>query len=98
MGLVYTTVGSLKDAKRLAKSLLDAKLAGCVVWLPAGSSYVWKGKRKVAHEYVVLCKTTTRKLAALKKRVARIHPYDVPCILSTTADANSPYAAWLALT
>jgi hypothetical protein len=42
-GIVYTTVGSLDDAKLLARALVDAKMAACVQLKDIVSIYAWGG-------------------------------------------------------
>jgi periplasmic divalent cation tolerance protein len=96
--IVLVTVASLREGRRIAKSLVKQKLAACVNILlsPVNSIYRWKEKVEVTHEYFLVIKTTAKGYAALEKEVLRLHSYDVPEIVVLTVLGGSPeYLAWL---
>src|SRR3989344_1197630 len=88
ISLIYTTVTAEKWARKISAFLVEKHLAGCVVTFPARSTYRWKGKVVNEKEYIVLAKTTKRKVAKLVAAVSKIHPYEVPCIIELSARAN----------
>jgi uncharacterized protein involved in tolerance to divalent cations len=94
---VHVTAPDRDTADRLARLLVDERLAGCVQVLPGvTSTYRWEGAVETADEVLLLAKTTTAALAALVARVEREHPYDVPEVLAVpVVTASEPYAAWL---
>jgi periplasmic divalent cation tolerance protein len=96
--IVLVTVESLREARRIANSLVKKKLAACVniVLSPVTSIYRWKEKVEVAHEYFLVIKTTTRGYPALEKEIARLHSYEVPEIIALPIAAGLPeYLKWL---
>lgn len=96
--LVLVTCGSAKEAKKIAEVLVRKRLAACVNVLtsPVQSIYRWEGKIETAKEYLLLIKTSRRRLAALEKEIRRLHSYDVPEIIALPIVAGSkPYLKWL---
>lgn len=86
------------EAPRLARALVDERLAACVQTLPGvTSTYRWQGGVETADEVLLLAKTTTDRFRELVARVTRLHPYDVPEIVAVPlTHLSEPYAAWLA--
>lgn len=91
-----TTVASREDAERLARALLDRRLAACVQ-LDAGvqSHYRWKGESCADTEVRLTIKSLPQKLAALQDFMAEQHPYEVPQLLWQTMAASAAYADWV---
>jgi periplasmic divalent cation tolerance protein len=96
--LVLTTVETRGQALKLARTLLAEQRCGCVSILPGVQSlYRWKGRVEKAAELLLLIKTTRSKLAGLERRLAELHPYEVPEILAMAPiRVGSAYGAWLA--
>ena len=97
--LVLVTCGSRREASRIAKALVAKRLAACVNILtaPVESVYRWKGKVDKAREFLLLIKSSRRRLAALRAEVERMHSYDVPEFIAVPIAAGSPrYLSWLA--
>ena len=96
--IVQVTCGSRTEGRKIAKSVVGKHLAACVnvVSVPVESVYRWKGKVETAKEFLMVIKTTTRKLKALETEVSRLHSYDVPefLVLGVTGGSNK-YLAWL---
>jgi len=96
--IVLVTCGTLKEARRIARSVVRKRLAACVnvILSPAESFYWWKGKLEKAREYLLVMKTTAKRLAELEKEVKRLHSYDVPEFIALSIVAgSSDYLAWL---
>lgn len=96
MILVLITIPK-KDAKRVARVLLDKHLSACVNIIESVSSlFLWQGKIDTARESLLVVKTTDSLFKELEKEVATIHPYDVPEIIGFKVDkVNKPYYDWL---
>jgi periplasmic divalent cation tolerance protein len=76
------TCSSRAEARRLAKALLDAKLAACVNVLDGVEShYWWHGKLEQAKETMLLIKTTKAKTSAVTKAIKTAHSYEVPEVI-----------------
>src|SRR5258705_4773390 len=78
--LVLVTCASTGEARRIARSVVEARLAACVNILPGAvtSIYRWKGKVESGRERLLLIKTSRKRLAKLRATITRIHSYDMP--------------------
>ncbi len=77
---VVTTVGDKKEARRLARALVEAKLAACAQIEKIDSVYAWKGKIEYGKEYRVLFKTTEARYVAVESAIREMHSYELPAI------------------
>ena len=96
--VVLVTCASLREARRIARSVVDDRLAACVNILgtPVESVYRWKGKVETAREFLLLIKTTRSHLRALEKQIKKLHSYAVPEFLALpVAEGSRAYLAWL---
>jgi periplasmic divalent cation tolerance protein len=96
--VVLVTCETLVEAKRIARAAVEAKLAACVnvVLSPVESIYRWKGKVEVSREYLLVMKSTARRLRKLERLVRSRHSYDVPEFLVLPVVSGSrEYLAWL---
>jgi periplasmic divalent cation tolerance protein len=95
--LVWTTLGADADARNLADTLVNERLAACVtVQAPMDSVYRWRGSVEHERERQILIKTTTERVSALAARVRELHPYELPEFLVTPILSGSDgYLAWL---
>ena len=98
VALVYTLFGSHEAAERIARQLIEERLAACANILGGATSlYEWNGVLETAAEVPVLFKTVPSRRDALMARIAELHDYDVPAILAIPVDAaDSGFAKWLA--
>ena len=94
---VITTAGTKADAQRIARALVEKRLAGCVqVVGPITSTYWWQGEVETAEEWLCLIKTRADLYEQLEAAVKEVHPYDVPEILAVPVVAGSrDYLDWL---
>ena len=96
--VVLVTCGSRTEAQRIASEIVTRRLAACanILEMPVGSIYRWKGKVEKAREFLLLIKTSARRLPALEAEVRRQHSYDVPEFIALPIVAGSrAYLAWL---
>lgn len=95
--LVLTTLEKKQDAQRIAKTLVQERLAACVSLLaPVQSYYRWEGKLQKSQEWMLLIKTDSRSFNKLKQRIEAIHPYKCPEIIAMAANqVNALYYKWL---
>lgn len=95
--IVFTTVAKKNDAVKIAKILLQKKLAACVTTLPSAESrYVWKRKLCVEKEFVLMIKTLEKNFSQLEKALQAIHPYECPEIVGVPVKKILPaYGEWL---
>src|SRR5262245_66330135 len=96
--IVLVTCGSRQEAKKIAKAVVEARLAACVnvISAPVESIYRWKGKLEIAKEVLLIMKTTTNRLKQLEKEVSRLHSYQVPELLVLpVVGEGKAYLDWL---
>ncbi|MEL1265490.1 divalent-cation tolerance protein CutA [Pseudoxanthomonas putridarboris] len=95
--LVLSTCPDDATAQRLARTLVEERLAACVSALPGVvSTYRWQGRVEQAGEVQLLIKTTADRLDALTARLGELHPYELPEILAVEADGLPAYLGWVA--
>ncbi len=64
------------------------------MFLQGNSLFWWKGKIDRARETILLAKTPKSMEVKARKELEKIHPYEVPCVLTLAADANTEYLKW----
>jgi periplasmic divalent cation tolerance protein len=96
MPTVYITAPP-DAAGRLARELVEERLAACVNRVDCASTYRWDGTIHEDDEVILLAKTTADSYAALVEHVEASHPYEVPCIERFEEDdVFPPFAEWRA--
>jgi periplasmic divalent cation tolerance protein len=95
---VYATFGSEDEARRIARTLVEERLAACANILGACRSiYRWEGAIEEADEIAALFKTRSETAERLIARLAELHSYDVPAAVVWPIESALPvYAAWVA--
>jgi periplasmic divalent cation tolerance protein len=95
--LVISTCAAEADAERLARALLDARLAACVNVVPGVRSfYHWKGEIESAAEFMLIIKTSRDLFPVLLAEIEKLHPYEVPELLALPVLAGAEnYLSWL---
>jgi periplasmic divalent cation tolerance protein len=96
--VVLVTCTSAKEARRIARVLVDRKLAACVSILqpPVVSVYQWKKRIQFAREVLLVIKTSGARFVDLEREVKRLHGYKIPEIIALPIIRGSrDYLAWL---
>ncbi|MDQ6704869.1 MAG: divalent-cation tolerance protein CutA [Acidobacteriota bacterium] len=95
--VVLNTCGSSEEAERIARRLVDERLAACVnVLAPTRSFYRWKGVVEDASEWLLVIKTSRDRFEALRAALEAAHSYELPEILAIPVVDGSPnYLNWL---
>ncbi len=95
--VILCTCSGAEEAGRLARSLVEARLAACVNVLPQVRSYYrWQGVLESSDECLLVIKSSRRLFDALRAHLAGLHSYEVPEILALPIAAGSDsYLAWL---
>src|SRR3954454_12622467 len=75
--LAFVTAPDLKTARKLARAVLEPKLAACVNIIPkVESHYWWEGKLAKGSELLLVIKTTGSRVKVLQAAILKAHPYD----------------------
>ncbi len=94
--VVMTTTEKKEDARKIARTLVEERLAACVQIIPMESFYRWKGKVENSREFLCLIKTGESVYEALEKRLREIHPYELPEIIALPVSAGlKEYLSWV---
>ncbi len=96
--LVLTTVPNEEVGRRIARTLVEERLAACVNVSPAVTSFYWWDKKLVEdRELILLIKTKALLLERLESRLKELHPYEVPEFIALPiASGSRDYLGWLA--
>lgn len=95
--LVITNLPDRDSAGKLARSLIEKRLAACVNILPPCKSvYRWQGKTEDTEEFPMLIKSTSERYPALEAAIRAAHPYELPEIIAVPFAAGLPaYLEWV---
>ncbi|HZU44362.1 MAG TPA: divalent-cation tolerance protein CutA [Terriglobales bacterium] len=95
--VVITTCGSEEEAQKIARELVERRVAACVnIASPIHSIYHWQGKIESATEWLLLVKTTAEKFDAVRDAIQDLHSYDLPeCIMVSIEDGSQEYLDWI---
>ncbi len=95
--IVLSTAGSEEEARKIARQLVERKLAACVNIVPQIESiYRWQGKVEEAREWLLLIKTTAERFPAVRDALRELHSYDLPeCVAIAIEDGSSGYLQWI---
>jgi periplasmic divalent cation tolerance protein len=96
--IVLCTAGSEDEARKIARHLVEQRLAACVNIVPRMESiYCWQGKLESSGEWLLLIKTTVERFPAVRDAIRDLHSYELPeCIAISIEDGSSGYLEWIA--
>lgn len=94
---VATTIDSRKAADRLARAVVETRLAACVqVHGPFTSMYWWEGSVEIDEEWQVTMKTTAGCFEEIVRVVRAKHSYAAPEITGTSIPyGDLEYLEWV---
>ncbi len=94
---ILTTTEKKEDAVKIARVLIEKRLAGCIQIVgPIVSTYWWKGNVEIAEEWSCFIKSKKILYEELEKAIKEIHPYETPEIIAMAIVAGSKdYLEWL---
>jgi periplasmic divalent cation tolerance protein len=95
--VALSTVGSAEEADRLARALVERRLAACVNVVPGVvSHYRWQGELQRDDERLLVIKTRAERIEALRDALRELHPYELPELVAFEITAGSEaYLKWL---
>jgi periplasmic divalent cation tolerance protein len=95
--VALTTVGTAGDAERIARALVEGRLAACVNVVPGVVSiYRWKDAIERDDEQLLVVKTRAERVEALREALVALHPYQLPeLVVLPIAAGHPPYLAWV---
>lgn len=95
--VVLTNVPDRAAAEKLARGLVDRRLAACVnVLAPCRSFYRWEGAVQEDEEVPLLIKTTRARYPALEAAIREAHPNELPEIVAVPIESGlAAYLEWV---
>ena len=95
--VVLSTVESAEDAEKIARRLVEDRLAACVSVVPGVRSfYRWKGKIEDSAEWLLVIKSSRDHFEALRIALEKLHSYEVPeAIALSVVDGSRNYLNWM---
>jgi periplasmic divalent cation tolerance protein len=96
--IVLTTTGSQQEARKIARTLVERRLAACVSIVPQIESvYRWQANVDTAQEWLLLIKTTANAWERVRSAIRELHSYELPeCVCLDIEDGSSAYLDWIA--
>ena len=95
--IVLTNAPDRAVAEKIARALVEQKLAACVnILAPCSSVYRWQGNVETAAEVPLLIKTRADIYAEVETAIKSLHPYELPEIVAVpVAHGSSEYLEWI---
>ena len=95
--IVLSTAGSVEEARKIARYLVENQLAACVNIVPQIESiYRWQGRVESSSEWLLLIKTSSGNVPSVEDAIRELHSYDLPeCIAIVIDGGSSEYLDWI---
>ena len=94
--IVLCTCPDKATARRIARRLVQERLAACVQAFPIESVYIWQGEVCEDAEMALLIKSRAQMFPRIAAAIKEIHPYEIPEIVRLPiADGWPPYLDWI---
>lgn len=96
ISVFYVPVPDEDTGQSLATMALESSQAACANLLgPMKSLFVWGGVVKQETEWVLILKTSPESREALRAQIEQAHPYECPCVLEFSGEANPAFTDWV---
>jgi periplasmic divalent cation tolerance protein len=94
---ISTTTETKEQAQKIARHLVEQKLAACVqISGPIESTYRWKGKVENAQEWLCLIKTREDFFEKIESAIKKLHSYETPEIIAVPiVKGSKEYLKWM---
>ena len=95
--IILCTCPDKDTAEKIARLLVNDKLAACVNILPGITSiFLWKGQIESAPEQLLLIKANKSSYQAIETTIKKHHPYELPEIIAVPIENGLPeYLHWI---
>jgi periplasmic divalent cation tolerance protein len=94
--IVLTTAGTREEAGKIARALVEKRLAACVNVVAVESVYRWKEALESAEEWLLVIKTTAAAFDEVEAAIQELHSYDLPeCIALPIEAGTEEYLDWI---
>lgn len=95
--IIFVTAASRRECKKIARHLVETKLAACVnVSQPIESIYRWEGKIADEREFLLIIKSTGELFPEIEAEISKIHSYQTPEIICLPViEGSRNYLQWV---
>ena len=95
--VVFSTASSADEAEKIARGLVNERLAACVNVIPSVRSfYRWQGKIEDSAEFLLVIKSSREHFEALRASLEKLHSYEVPEVIAMpVVDGAQNYLNWM---
>jgi periplasmic divalent cation tolerance protein len=95
--IVLTTASSGEEARKIARHLVEGRLAACVNIVPqVASIFRWRENVEESLEFLLIVKTTAAAFATVREAIAMLHSYEVPeCVCLKIEEGSAEYLQWI---
>lgn len=95
--VVFSTCGSEQEARKVARGLVEKRLAACVSVTPGiRSIYHWQGAIEEESEHLLVIKSRRDLFGRLRAELEKLHSYDVPEVIALpVVDGSEAYLGWM---
>lgn len=95
--VVMVTAASRRECQKIARHLVEARLAACVnITQAIQSLYRWKGKLTDEKEFLMVIKSTRELFPQIKSEISKLHSYQTPEIICLPIiDGSQDYLQWV---
>ena len=95
--VIFVTAASSGEGKKIARHLVETRLAACVnILQPMESVYRWEGKIAEEREFLLIIKSTGELFPEIKAEISKIHSYHTPEIICLPViDGSRNYLQWV---
>ncbi|MEJ0096457.1 MAG: divalent-cation tolerance protein CutA [Methylocella sp.] len=95
MKIFYVTLNTVDEARKIARTLLERRLALCCNWFPISCAYRWEGDIVEEPEIVLIVKTQAGYRTAVERVIESIVSY-ANCIAEIAPESvNHKFIDWL---
>ena len=95
IALVHVTFAEAEEAERVARQVIEERLAACVNLVPCASIFRFEDEIETAHEISATFKTLPSRAAALARRIGELHSYDLSAVESWPVAAPDSVVQWV---
>jgi len=95
MVILYITLNTDEEARRISRALLEKRLAVCTNWFPISCAYRWKGEIVEEPETVLIVKTLPELYDAVTEEVRQHISYTNFMAQIQVAKVNVEFGEWI---
>lgn len=95
--LILCTCPDRESSEKIARHVVESRLAACVNILPGLTSvFFWQDRLETTEEHLLLIKSQRACYPALERAIRALHPYEIPEIIALPVERGLPdYLTWI---